>query len=344
MKVLITGSRGYIGSRLCQIIRKKFKKIKIVGVDSNFYNLRKKIEHKFFNLDIRDLNKHHFKNIDAIIHLASLSNDPLGSLNKKLTEEINYKATVKIAKLAKRLGVQRFIFISTQSVYGISNNKKKLIKENDKNIKPITEYAISKLKAEKKLVKLADKKFCVSIYRPSTVHGPSLNFRSDIVLNNLCGSAFVNKKIIIYTNGKPYRPILFIDDLCKIIISSLTKKIYQINKKIFNVGYPGKNFSILEIAKITQTVFKNIPVVILDNPSHDERSYKVNFDKIKKTYSDVVNFEKKNISTDVKKIKNFFIRKKFNKTMFKSEVTNRILMLEKLLKKNKVDKRLRFKS
>ena len=140
------------------------------------------------------------------------------------------------------MSVKRFIFVSTQSVYGISNYKKKTIKENDKNIRPITQYAKSKLKAEKDILKLADNRFCVTILRPSTVHGPSENFRSDIVLNNLSAAAFTKKKIIINTNGKPYRPVLFIDDLCKIIISSLYKKTKLIQKKIYNVGYPEKKF------------------------------------------------------------------------------------------------------
>ena len=343
MKVLITGSRGYIGSRLCQIIRKQFKKITIKGVDSNFYSYKKKLEHHYENLDIRDLSLIDFKEIDSVIHLASLSNDPLGSLNKKLTREINYKATVNMGRLAKKAGVKRFIFISTQSVYGISKNKNALIKESEKNIKPITEYAISKLKAEKILLKLASKNFCVCIFRPSTVHGASQNFRSDIVLNNLCGSAFVKKEIIIKTNGKPYRPILFIDDLCKIIISSLTKNKLSIYRQIFNAGYPGKNYSIIEIANLTKKIFKNIPIKILNNPSHDERSYKVNFNKISKTFSEVINFKKKNVYNDIKKLRKFFIHNKFNKKILYGEKTNRILMLEKLLKKKFINKNLRFK-
>jgi len=343
MRVLITGSRGYIGSRLCQIIRKQFKKITIKGVDSNFYNYKEKWEHHYENLDIRDLSLFDFKKIDSVIHLASLSNDPLGSLNKKLTREINYKATVNMGRLAKKAGVKRFIFISTQSVYGISKNKNTLIKESEKNIKPITEYAISKLKAEKILLKLANKNFCVCIFRPSTVHGASQNFRSDIVLNNLCGSAFANKKIIIKTNGKPYRPILFIDDLCKIIISSLTKNKLSINRQIFNAGYPGKNYSIIEIANLTKKIFKNVPIEILNNPSHDERSYKVNFNKISKTFSEVINFKKKNVYNDIIKLRKFFIQNKFNKKILYGEKTNRILMLKKLLKKKFINKNLRFK-
>ena len=343
MKVLITGSRGYVGNRLCQLLNEKYKNtIEIIGLDSNLYQLKKKIEKKFINKDIRDIKIQDLKEIDAVIHLASLSNDPLGSLNEGLTKEVNHKATTKIAKLSKKMRVKRFIFISTQSVYGISKYKDKLIKENDKNIKPITQYAKSKLKAEKDILKLADDKFCVIILRPSTVHGPSENFRSDIVLNNLSGSAFTKKKIIINTNGKPYRPVLFIDDLCSIIISCLFKQTKILQKKIYNVGYPRKNFSILQIATMVKKVFNKCPIIVLNNPSHDERSYKVDFKLLSDDFSDVIDFKNKNILDDIKKLKYFFKKKNFSLKDFTSEKTNRILKLKKLLKIKKINKNLKF--
>ena len=342
MRILITGSRGYVGSRLCQILNKEKKSVEIVGLDTNFYGNNKKIEKKFIRKDIRDVNQNDLKNIDIVIHLASLSNDPLGSLNENLTKQINYKACSDIAKLSKKKGVKRFIFVSTQSIYGISKYKNKTIKENDKNIKPITQYAKSKLKAEKDILKLADKKFCITILRPSTVHGPSENFRSDIVLNNLAASAFIKKKIIINTNGKPYRPVLYIDDLCKIIISSCFKPQKLMQRKIYNVGYPGKNFSILEIGKMVKKIFKNVPLLVLNKPSHDERSYRVNFDKLKKDFSDIIDFKNKNILNDIRNLKKFFKRSKFSKNDFEGEKTNRILRLKKLLKLKKLNKNLRI--
>ena len=343
MKVLITGSRGYIGNRLCQILRKDYKnKIDIIGLDTNFYQFKKKLEKKIITKDIRDIKISDLENIDSVIHLASLSNDPLGSLNESLTKDINHLATTKLAKFAKKMNVKRFIFVSTQSVYGISKYKKKTIKENDENIKPITEYAKSKLKAEKDILKLANDKFCVTILRPSTVHGPSENFRSDIVLNNLSASAFTKKKIIINTNGKPYRPVLFIDDLCNIIISCLYKEGKIIQKKIYNVGYPDKNFSILQIAEMVKKVFNKCPVIVLNKLSHDERSYKVNFELLSKDFSDIIDFKRKDIIDDIKKLKLFFKKTNFTKKNFISEKTNRILKLKKLLKIKKINKDLRF--
>ena len=343
MKVLITGSRGYVGNRLCQLLNQKYKDtIETIGLDSNLYQSKKKIEKKFINKDIRDIKIQDLKDIDAVIHLASLSNDPLGSLNESLTKNINHKATTKIAKLSKKTNVKRFIFVLTQSVYGISKYKNRTIRENDENIKPITEYAKSKFKAEKDILKLANDNFCVVILRPSTVHGPSENFRSDIVLNNLSGSALTKKKIIINTNGKPYRPVLFIDDLCAIIISCLFKKTKKLQKKIYNVGYPGKNFSILQTAAMVKKVFNKCPVIVLNNPSHDERSYKVNFKLLSNDFSDVIDFKNKNILDDIKKLKYFFKKKNFSLKDFTSEKTNRILKIKTLLKTKKINKNLKF--
>ena len=343
MKVLITGSKGYIGSRLCEIITQEYPMLNITGIDSNFYSSTKKTKnYLFIKKDVRDIKLNDLKKVEAVIHLAALSNDPLGQLNPKLTKDINYSATVKLARIAKKQKVKKFIFISTQSVYGISKYINRTIKEYDKNIKPITVYAKTKLKAEKKILDMADKNFCVTILRPSTVHGPSKNFRSDIVLNNLCGSAYSSKKIIIKTNGKPYRPVLYIDDLCKIIFACLFKKSKEINKQIYNVGYPGKNYSILQIAKMVKKVFKDSQIVVLNNPSHDERSYKVNFDLISKKFSSIINFKNKNITSDIKKIKIYLKKEKFTLEKFQNEETNRIMMLKKLLKEKKLNKNLRF--
>ena len=335
MKTLITGCSGYIGSRLCDIINKKYKNLPIQGIDLNFYSQNKESKFLVIKKDIRNVNNSDLHLVSSVIHLAALSNDPLGELSKSLTEDINYRATVRLASLAKRNKVKKFIFISTQSVYGISKYKKKTIKENDKNIRPITEYAKSKLKAEKYLLSIASKDFCVTILRPATVHGPSKNFRSDIVLNNLCASAYTTGKIVVKTNGKPYRPVLYIDDLCKVIIACLYKKNKEINRLVMNVGYPKKNFTIIQLAHLVKKIFRKSEVVIRNEPSHDERSYRVNFNKISKKFKTVINFKNKNIVDDIKKIKNFFVKSSFTKKDFKGPKTNRILMILKLIKEKK---------
>ena len=151
MRVLITGSRGYVGNRLCQILNKRYKNfIQIIGLDSNLYEFKKKIEKKLLLKDIRDTNIKDLDKIDIVVHLASLSNDPLGSFNEKLTKEINHKATTKIAKLSKKAGVKRFVFISTQSVYGISKYKNKTIRENETILVQLLNTLNLNLKQKKK--------------------------------------------------------------------------------------------------------------------------------------------------------------------------------------------------
>ena len=341
MNIIITGSCGYIGSRLIELIKKK-KEIRFKGIDICFYK-----EINNYNLikkDIRDIRVTDLNSSDAIIHLAALSNDPLGELDEKLTYDINYKATINLAKNAKKSGVKKFIFISTQSVYGISKDIEHLFKENDKNIHPITAYAKSKYLAEKKILKLADKNFSITILRPATVHGPSENFRSDIVLNNLICSAYINNRIIIKTNGLPYRPVIFIDDLCKIIIACLYKKIKIINKNIYNIGYSNLNLKIIEMAKLVNKKFKNSKITILNHANHDERSYKVDFNKASKTFADTINLKRVNFDNDIVKIKNFLKNKKFSKKDFYGEKTNRIVKLKNLFKKKLINNELRFKN
>ena len=210
MKILVTGDKGYIGTALC----KKLTQLKynIVGLDIGLYPdlVKTKRNYKRIKKDLRNISLKELDGIDCIIHLAAISNDPLGELKEKITYDINYKATVRLAELSKKANVSTFIYISTQSVYGISKNISKEIKENTKNIKPLTAYAKSKYKAEKKLLKLSNDTFKLIIFRPATVFGESSNFRSDIVLNNLLGNAYLTKSINIFSDGRPWRPILHI--------------------------------------------------------------------------------------------------------------------------------------
>ena len=183
-RILVTGNIGYIGSVLTDILYEK--NYDVVGLDIGYYKdcLIKKPKHSISQIisDIRDITKSDLKNFDSIIHLASLSNDPLGEFNPKLTEDINYKSTVKLASIAKDIGVNRFVFVSTQSLYGISKVNEELDEVVGKK-KPLTSYDITKWKSEIDLNKLISDKFCVVSYRPSTVFGSSPRFRSDIVFN-----------------------------------------------------------------------------------------------------------------------------------------------------------------
>ena len=181
----------------------------LYDVDNNFPQIKK---------DIRDINEDDLKNINTIIHLSALSNDPLGEFNSKITKEINYEATINLANLAKKNEVKRFIYISSQSMYGISNSTSEL-DEYDSEKNPVTEYAKTKWQAEIELNKLNDRNFSVVSLRPSTVFGMSPRLRCDIVFNNLVASAYTSGNIEIKSDGSPWRPVIHVRDVCVVLLS-----------------------------------------------------------------------------------------------------------------------------
>ena len=332
MKILVTGDKGYIGTALCKkLIKSKYN---IVGLDIDLYPdlVKTNRNYKRIKKDLRNISLKDLEGIKCIIHLAAISNDPLGELSEKITYDINYKATVRLARLAKKKNVNTFIYISTQSVYGISADISKEIKENTKNINPITAYAKSKYKAEKKLIQFCDNKFKLVIFRPATVFGESNNFRSDIVLNNLLGNAFLTKSINIFSDGKPWRPILHIDDMVSIIISSI-RKIKYLNKEIINLGYPKKNFTVFQLANFVKKVLPKSKIYVLDKKK-DQRTYKVNFNKVYKYFKNEINFNI-NINQKLKKLLLFYKKSKLSIKNFNGRQTVRLIQLKYLIKKRK---------
>ncbi len=335
MKILVTGDTGYIGTALCQILLNKG--YDVVGLDLDIFleNDLKKINRKYKRIykDIRLVNEDDLKNIECVIHLAGISNDPLGELNEDLTYSINLSGTINLAKKAKKVGVKKFLYASTQSVYGISKKINEEIKEDSNNILPITAYAKSKYKAEIELLKIVSKDFHVIIFRPATVFGPSFNFRSDIVLNNLAASAFLYNKIIIQSDGTPWRPVLNIDDMCMFLISAINKS-EMLNKEIINLGYPGHNYQILELASKIKENISNSKIVI-ENKKIDNRTYKVNFDKAYKFFKNDIDFDLK-IDFHIKKLIEFFKETNFDKKIFEGRKTVRMKQMKYLIKNKKI--------
>ena len=341
-KVLITGNLGYIGSVLSGYLIKKNFIVK--GLDVGYF---KKCNFNFYKndkisqsiKDIRDVNFNDLKNVDIVVHLAGLSNDPLGELAKNITNEVNYKATVKLANLAKKSGVQRFIFTSSQSIYGISKISKEL--DEYKSIKnPITQYAKSKMKSEKYLLRINSPKFNVIIFRPSTVFGASNRFRSDIVFNNLMASGFVKNEIIINTDGKPWRPVIHVKDVCNALYAGIVAPSKKVNGQIYNLGILGGNYTVKQIALNAKKAMNNCKLKII-NDHKDPRSYKVSFNKI---YKDLKPYyaPKYTLKEGGKEILSFFKKIKFSNIHFKGQKTNRLVRLKYLIETKQINKKLRF--
>jgi nucleoside-diphosphate-sugar epimerase len=341
MKVLVTGNQGYIGSVLVhELLDQGFEP---VGLDVGYYKecLLYSDEPKIKQIvkDIRDIDKNDLNDVEAIIHLAALSNDPLGELSPGLTELINLNATINLAKLAKSLGVKRFIYSSSQSMYGVSISNQELDEEGPKN--PITAYAKTKWEAELALNKLGDNNFCVVSFRPSTVFGASPRLRCDIVFNNLVACAYTTGRIEIKSDGSPRRPVIHIKDVCSAFIAGLKAPTKMINCRSFNVGIPSGNYTIKQLAEAAQKVVPGSSLTFTGEHGADSRTYSVCFDRIltelHEYYKPAWNLEKGGIE-----LVKIFDNISFGENDFRGEKTTRLIKLFELKKLGLLDSNLRM--
>ena len=254
MKILITGNNGYIGSVLTGMLINLGHDV--TGLDTNFFfdcNLIKdKFNIKQINKDIRYINERDLEGFDSIIHLAALSNDPLGELSPSITKIINFQSTLNLALLAKKCKIKRFVYASSQSMYGKSKTPELLNEDAPK--RPLTVYAKTKWNAEIELKKLNNNNFTVVCFRPSTVFGSSSRLRCDIVFNNLVGCALTRGKVEIMSDGSPWRPVIHIKDVCSAFIAGITAPKELINGQSFNVGINEGNYTIKTLAEIAKKI------------------------------------------------------------------------------------------
>lgn len=340
-RVLVTGNQGYIGTVLSQVLSDKG--YEIVGLDTNYFDgiikpQKPKNFIKQINKDIRDISLEDFQGIDAVIHLAALSNDPLGELAPSLTEEINYKATIKTSRLAKKAGIKRFIYSSSQSMYGISETDEELDEDNSaKNA--ITAYAKTKWQAEQELKELGSDKFIVVCFRPSTVFGASPKLRSDIVFNNLVACAYTSGKIEIKSDGTPWRPVVHVRDVCNSYIAGLEAPEKLVANESFNVGIPDGNFTVRDLAEAAQRAVPGSSLVFTGEHGKDARTYKVSFKKILTVLKDYFKPEW-DLDRGGKELVEFFKKINFSEKDFRGRKTNRLAQLKYLIEKDKIDKKL----
>lgn len=338
-RILVTGANGYIGTVLVEKLQKKG--YSVTGWDTDYFkNIilgEFKNTHSSKKLDIRQ-NNLNLKGIDCIIHLAALSNDPLGALNEKLTADINYKATVRLAKLAKKVGVKRFIFSSSCAIYGIA--KENIVNEKSQ-INPLTAYAKSKALVEKELKRLADDNFCVCLLRNATVYGFSPRFRNDLVVNNLvtCGLAF--GKIRVLSDGTPWRPLVDVRDLCDIFIKFIEVDKGFVNGEIFNTGFDNSNYQVKDILEIIKKYLSDCKIIYTGEHGKDTRSYKVNFSKLKKLFPEII--QKWPLEKSIPDLIDKLSKNKFKKEDFEQGKFERLTVLKSLISQKKLDKNLYWK-
>jgi nucleoside-diphosphate-sugar epimerase len=284
MKILVTGTEGYIGTRLAPLLLADGHEV--VGLDTGYYRdgwlysptPQPYITPRLINKDLREIGPKDLEGFDAVVHLAELSNDPLGENKPEVTYKINHLGSVNIATVAKQAGVKRFVYASSCSVYGLGTGN---WLDETSPVNPQTAYARCKVMVERDVTPMAGPDFSVTFLRNATAFGASPRMRFDIVINDLCGLAWTKKKIAMTSDGSPWRPVVHVEDICRAVRLVLQAPTSAVNGEVFNVGSNEENYRVREIAETIARVFPGCELSV-GTSSGDNRSYRVNFDKIRK--------------------------------------------------------------
>jgi nucleoside-diphosphate-sugar epimerase len=280
--------------------------------------------------------------VDSVIHLAGLSNDPLGELSPMLTQEINYRGTINLVEQARAAGVNRVVYASSQSMYGISETDDEL--DEDKSVKnPVSAYAIAKWDAEKEINAMSTSDFVITSFRPSTVFGASPRLRCDIVFNNLVACAYTTGKIEIMSDGTPWRPVVHVRDVCSAFIAGLEAPVSLVSGRAFNVGIANGNYTVRELAEAAQRAVPGSELTYTGKHGSDTRTYKVSFERI---LSELKDYYKPqwDLEKGGEELVNFFNKVGFTEEHFAGPDCIRLKQLMILQDNKSIDKNLRMSS
>lgn len=336
MKLLVTGHHGYIGSVMVGVLSRAGHDV--TGLDTYLYDGCNFGEDSLpvpaIRKDIRDVQPADLRGFDAVIHLAALSNDPLGCLDEECTYDINHRGSVSLAQAAKAAGVPRFLFASSCSLYGAAGDK---MLDELAQFNPITAYGSSKVLVEQDVTKLADDTFSPTFLRNATAYGASPRLRADIVVNNLVGVAYTTGEVLIQSDGTPWRPLVHVQDISRAFLAVLEAPREAVHNQSFNVGSSTENYQIREIADMVREVVPGCTVKYLEGGGPDPRCYKVNCDKLMRR---IPTFKTEwTVRRGVEELYHSYVRNGLTKEMFANYV--RLPRIQALLNDGRVDAMLR---
>ena len=341
MRVMVTGHNGYVGSVLMPMLVDAGHDV--VGLDTNLYkgstfgDYSKHIDFPEINKDLRDLQPEDLKDFDAVLHLAGLSNDPLGDLNPTLTFQINHLASVKLAKYAKQVGVRRYIFSSSCSNYGAGWQD--YLDENSE-FNPVTPYGKSKVMVEQDVTKLANDDFIPIFLRSATAYGVSPRLRFDLVVNNLVAWAYTTGQVYMKSDGTPWRPLVHVEDMALAFVAALHAPEDLVYNQAFNVGQTKENYRIREVAELVAEAVPGSKVEFADSAGPDKRNYRVNCDKITNTLPEYK--PKWSVRKGVAQLYEAYQHEGIQLKDFEGPRYRRILHIEELIKNGRLNEELRW--
>lgn len=339
MRVLLTGHRGYIGTVMGPLLAAAGHEV--MGFDSDLFEActfgSAPLDLPSIRKDLRDIRRSDLGGFDAVIHLAGLSNDPLGNLNPGLTYEINHVASVRLAQIAKEAGVARFLFSSSCSTYGAAGDK---ILNEEAEFNPVTPYGRSKVLVEQDVALLADDDFSPTFLRNATAYGVSPRLRFDLVLNNLVAWAFTTGRVYIKSDGTPWRPIVHIEDISRAFLAALEAPREVIHNRAFNVGLSEENYQVRCLAEIVRETVPGCSIEYAPDAGPDTRCYRVDFSLIRQA---LPSFQPQwNARRGAKELYNLYRRVGLRLEDFEGPRFKRIDHIQKLLTTGRLDSTLRW--